>query len=1281
MSKMVKWLLIFILAAGIVPIMAVPSAEASVPVTVSNPGFENGLTGWQQLWPDNPAIIATSPVHSGVNSLVLNDTKIDGYYGVNSLPIPAVEGESYKVTVSAYYETNAYGVLVLAFDNKSGQSIKDTRVAVSGGPGKWSEMTVSLQAPANTASVRVRLISGLTQTGKVYFDDVKVEKLPVLTGKVTEIGLGTPLPLVNLNLYDGSDTAFTHLIASSVSGKDGSYTLSNMAPGSYVLRALRNGFAAQTFSVLVVDGSSTPLNIQMVPDPAFPPRPVSGTVTELVYGQPLQGAKISLFKETDHEATMELTASVTTNENGSYSFPAVAPSDRYFVKVEKSGYVTTREPVYVYDGPVLDADVQIPIEPPIYTAATIPKPSVGHPRLFVQSGDIPGIRAKQSMPFFQPLFANLQNLRDTQGYTSRSNLTLTANQMQTFTFPSVEEARYVRLVSRGSTGSNALAIREIEVFKNGSGGGREEVPVQGATSSAKCSNSSEFAADKAIDKDVNTLYCNFDLMGTFTLDMGSKTFIQSLDIIFNYDTSRVYLFDILVSKDNTNWKLVDLGMGGGALPPAPAGQSNIIASLLSQVNANAFAYMLDREHNLAQGQKAVNMAMNIVDTAQYVPRDYNNNTGQLLEMVALVYDWCYPLLTNEQKIHFKDAILRFAADLEMHYYDSGTKVFDFALGTGHGGEDQLFRHLLSAAIAVYDEYPNIYNRVVPEFLNKAVPVRDYFYGSDSHHQGGSYGATRYSTELWATAIFTKMGLPSPFSIKQSKVIYKQIYARRPDGQMLRDGDEFNPVYTPLNTVWHYQPLAMLAAALFNDPYIKNEFMETYTPNEMPIYEILLLDGNTASQAKPPNDLPLTHYFNDPEASMIARSGWDDVSTTTHQSSSVVAEMKIGNRRFGNHEHMDFGSFQIYYKGGLAIDSGIYSGMTNGVASSYFGPHDQYYNKRTIAHNSMLVYDPNERPTGNDGGQRWLDTGPTRSGNDAQTLQDVFGSNYKFGEVQGHAFGPDPITPDYSYIKGDLSSAYTSKMEQYQRSMMFLNLKDSTNPAAMIVFDRVVSSDPNFKKYWLLHSIEEPIIDEATKTSTIRRTDKGDSGKLVNQTLLPQASNAVIQKVGGPGHEFDVFGTNYPITPTNPNNTEEPGAWRIQLSPGTAEKEDLFLNVLQVMDGDKQPLPVQKLDAPALVGVQLADKAVLFSKSGKRQSGTVTFAVYSGSNESQFIVTDLEPGFWRIEHDGVAQLGTVTKEGNVLSFNGPAGTTYTLTSVPNITAPANAILSADITVTK
>ena len=81
------------------------------------------------------------------------------------------------------------------------------------------------------------------------------------------------------------------------------------------------------------------------------------------------------------------------------------------------------------------------------------------------------------------------------------------------------------------------------------------------------------------------------------------------------------------------------------------------------------------------------------------------------------------------------------------------------------------------------------------------------------------------------------------------------------------------------------------------------------------------------------------------------------------------------------------------------------------------------------------------------------------------------------------------------------------------------------PAALIVFDKVVSSDPTFKKFWLLHSIEEPTIEG--NRFIVRRTKNGDTGMLQNHVLLPEAGNAQIEKVGGKGKEFWVFGTNYP----------------------------------------------------------------------------------------------------------------------------------------------------------
>ena len=76
----------------------------------------------------------------------------------------------------------------------------------------------------------------------------------------------------------------------------------------------------------------------------------------------------------------------------------------------------------------------------------------------------------------------------------------------------------------------------------------------------------------------------------------------------------------------------------------------------------------------------------------------------------------------------------------------------------------------------------------------------------------------------------------------------------------------------------------------------------------------------------------------------------------------------------------------------------------------------------------------------------------------------------------HGFGPDPQTPDFTLLQGDLTEAYSKKVRQVTRSFVFLNLRNAQVPAALVVFDRVVSADPAFRKYWLLHTLEEPRVD-------------------------------------------------------------------------------------------------------------------------------------------------------------------------------------------------------------
>ena len=209
-----------------------------------------------------------------------------------------------------------------------------------------------------------------------------------------------------------------------------------------------------------------------------------------------------------------------------------------------------------------------------------------------------------------------------------------------------------------------------------------------------------------------------------------------------------------------------------------------------------------------------------------------------------------------------------------------------------------------------------------------------------------------------------------------------------------------------------------------------------------------------------------------------------------------------------------------------------------------------------------------------------------------------------------------------------------------RSFVFLNLRDAQVPAALVVFDRVVSADPDFRKYWLLHTQEEPRINGAS--AVVDCTQHDQRGRLTLDVLLPAADNQQLTSVGGPGKEFWVFGTNY-ANDTEPARLErsslEPGAWRIELSPKAAASEDLFLTVMQVTDRTAPGrLPVRLVEFADRVGSFIerpdGNRLVLFRRDGQRSSQPVTIEV-PGPGTTGVLVTDLTPGVWRVRRAGEA----------------------------------------------
>ncbi|WP_181259326.1 heparinase II/III domain-containing protein [Pseudoduganella armeniaca] len=677
-----------------------------------------------------------------------------------------------------------------------------------------------------------------------------------------------------------------------------------------------------------------------------------------------------------------------------------------------------------------------------------------------------------------------------------------------------------------------------------------------------------------------------------------------------------------------------------AIPATPTDLKTQCPAYATAIQAKALYYQLDGDSTLAK--EAVTMMRTYMDACGFeldgngkrVPMSARP-AGDMITLSALVYDWCTPYVSEA------DTQLYLRRFLELAPMEIGFPPERQGHLVGHGSEHQLMRDQLSAGIAFYEKEPRIYEIAGAKFFRDFVPARrDYLYKSGAFHQGPSYGQARFTSDMFAAWIFRRMAGVDVFGDKGKDVLYHAIHMRRPDGQLMRDGDTFDGVYTPHGWYWFQPTPYMLAASYFRDPYLQAEYARQVAVQGKGadnLWRVLFSDLSVPAGTK---SLPWTTFYGEPAGYMVARTG-APVTKVDLASNTVVATMKVGHTNFANHQHLDAGHFQLYYKGGLAIDSGIYEGKIGTQDSGYGSPHDKNYHKRTIAHNAMLVFQPGEKfadTPANDGGQRFILHEP-------KSLQelDTWSEPYHYGGNIRHRIGPDTKQPAFSYLTGNLHDAYTDKVANYQRSFVFLNLNRTDVPAALVVFDRIRSSQPTYRKSWLLHSVGEPIVNEAAKTITIERRDQGYNGKLVNRTLLP--AQVQYKKYGQAGEEYLVPNTdgtamvNYPVAVKYERNSEEAGPWRMEVSPSAPQESDLMLNVMQVMDanGTAVPVPVDLLQSAQFVGARVANRVVLFGK-GETSVGTgASFLLLA--EPADVLIADLQPGTWQVKKNGVLQAGS------------------------------------------
>ena len=452
-----------------------------------------------------------------------------------------------------------------------------------------------------------------------------------------------------------------------------------------------------------------------------------------------------------------------------------------------------------------------------------------------------------------------------------------------------------------------------------------------------------------------------------------------------------------------------------------------------------------------------------------------------------------------------------------------------------------------------------------------------------------------------------------------------LYKVLPDGSTARDDDDEYPHLDAVDSV-----VLGYAVHRFKDPYAAWFLRQSgWLPGQwrFPVLQFLWGDRSVEPRdprAASPDELPRQRLFPG-IGHLVMRSGWGPDDTWI--------EFTCGPY-FAKHDHLDTNQLTIFHKGHLALDTGADYTDTE-------SPHYLNYYRRTVAHNTVLVYQPGETsfwgenlwPAANDGGQR-MDS--SRFWNSVRSLEDWERTRdlWDRGRIEAYEARPGA----YTYARGDGTRSYhPSKVERFVREILWIEAA-----GVLFVSDDVRSADPSYRKAWLLHGVSAPAIEGADgpargvgqggtawPNAAVAAFEEG-GGRLRVHAVLPRAREVIVR--GGPGWEFWTpgdekggawgSGADWPLDPAeggplpadallrrmwkvfygdeferlSPSNRRAvvPGAWRLEVTPEVAARDDRFLHVLEIGDRGAPALHVEAVYGHHLAGAVIeARGAALF----------------------------------------------------------------------------------------
>ncbi|MBI4605189.1 MAG: heparinase II/III family protein [Planctomycetes bacterium] len=647
-----------------------------------------------------------------------------------------------------------------------------------------------------------------------------------------------------------------------------------------------------------------------------------------------------------------------------------------------------------------------------------------------------------------------------------------------------------------------------------------------------------------------------------------------------------------------------------------------------------------------------------------------------LQVLAIAYDWLHdglaPALRERLRSGIEERFAALSGALETedelvsgHSHFTTASLAIAALALDDGGDASRAR--TARVLAHWGRYVGVARKVAAD---------------GGHHLGWRYGRSYAARLAWVSeAIATATG-EDVFAAERpwlSQLGYHLAYGLRPDGTYFRVGDTHRRIAVNLE-----EDLVLLGilASRYRDPHLawfaalvleRSSESRAYAADVEGVWALLFHDPGL--RRAPPGDLPLARAFRG-AGNYVMRTGWGPDDT-------VVLFRAMPWYHF-NHERRDFGSFLIYRRGGLAVHGGAY--LAGDDDTDYGGPHLANYAWRTAAHNTITVYDPDERfcrPAGprkercegenrwsNDGGQMvrttWDDEAPVPHFQ-PRNAAEIDDPRFEQGRVLAYE-----DRPEATYVLADGTRAYRpSKVRLFARHFFFLKKVAGWRHPVIVVFDEITAAKPGLKKAWLLHTVEPPRIEgrAATVLNTTRVRLAGDlepkprdpwfqyGGKLHVETLLP--ADARIDFVGGEGKEFWVDGTNYPAEVREADQVIEPGIGRIEVVPGAPREKDLFLHVLSPTEAeDPAPRPEARLlEGTAEAALRVGDVVLVVAPASQAAGAGREPLRYraDGARRLRHLVTRLAPSARHVVRRGGRVLARAESSAQgVLAFEGDGG---------------------------